>query len=150
MGRGNLDYRINSKAQDEIGTLSKTFDQMVKNLQLITISLDEKEVLLREIHHRVKNNLQMVQSLLNLQINQLTDDAMVAPLKDSMHRITSIAMVHETLYKSDDLSTIDLDSYFQDLVNYLMKSLRSSDVHIDIVSNIGQLSVKLGSVIGVA
>lgn len=147
VGRGNLNYRINSQAQDEIGTLSKAFDQMAKNLQTITISLDEKEVLLREIHHRVKNNLQMVQSLLNLQINQQTDDAIVAPLKDSMHRITSIAMVHETLYKSDDLSTIDLDSYFQDLVNYLMKSLRASDAHIDIVCNIEQLAMKLDSVI---
>lgn len=147
VGRGNLDFRIKSLAQDEIGTLSRAFDKMAENLKHITISLDEKEVLLREIHHRVKNNLQMIQSLLSLQIGQLTDSNAVAPLKDSMLRISSIAMVHETLYKSDDLSTIDLQLYFKELVNYLIKSLKPSNVLVDIDCNIEQLPLKLDSVI---
>lgn len=146
-GNGNLNYRIRSSAEDEIGTLSKAFDHMAENLQNITISLDEKEVLLREIHHRVKNNLQMVQSLLNLQISQLSIDEVIAPLRDSMHRITSIAMVHETLYKSEDLSTIDLESYFLDLTNYLMKSLQSNQEHIEVACNIEQLPISLDGVI---
>ncbi len=147
VGKGDLDYRINSSATNEIGILAKAFDQMAESLKHITISLDEKEILLREVHHRVKNNLQMVQSLLNLQLSQLTDETVVAPLRDSMNRITSIAMVHETLYKSDDLSTIDLDSYFQDLVKYLMKSIRASKDTIDITCHIEQVPVKLDSVI---
>jgi two-component sensor histidine kinase len=147
VGKGDLDYRINSSAGNEIGVLSNAFDLMAENLRHITISLDEKEILLREIHHRVKNNLQMVQSLLNLQINQFTDNDVVAPLKDSMHRITSIAMVHETLYKADDLSTINLDTYFQELVNYLMKSLSASNASVDIKCNIEQLAINLDGVI---
>lgn len=147
IGAGDLDYRIDSKADDEIGTLSMAFDQMAESLKNKTISLDEKEVLLREIHHRVKNNLQMVQSLLSLQIGQFQDDDVVAALKDSMHRITSIAMVHETLYKADDLSTIDLDSYFQDLVKYLMKSLYHSSTHVDVDCRISQLPIGLDAVI---
>ncbi len=146
-GQGNLNYRINSKALNEIGTLSNAFDQMVENLKNITISLDEKEVLLREIHHRVKNNLQMVQSLLSLQLNQFSSPEAVAPIKDSMHRITSIAMVHETLYKSDDLSTIDLAEYFQELVKYLMKSLRPSESLVEFECNIVQLPIHLDAVI---
>lgn len=146
-GQGNLNYRINSKALNEIGTLSNAFDQMVENLKNITISLDEKEVLLREIHHRVKNNLQMVQSLLSLQLNQFSSPEAVAPIKDSMHRITSIAMVHETLYKSNDLSTIDLAEYFQELVKYLMKSLRPSESLVEFECNIVQLPIHLDAVI---
>jgi two-component sensor histidine kinase len=146
-GQGNLDYRINSTALNEIGTLSNAFDQMVENLKNITISLDEKEVLLREIHHRVKNNLQMVQSLLSLQLNQFSSSEAVGPIKDSMHRITSIAMVHETLYKSKDLSTINLAEYFQDLVGYLMKSLRPSESLVEIECRIEQLPIHLDAVI---
>lgn len=146
-GQGNLDYRINSTAVNEIGTLSNAFDQMVENLKDITISRDEKEILLREIHHRVKNNLQMVQSLLNLQINQLSSPEVVGPIKDSMHRITSIAMVHETLYKSEDLSTINLAHYFQDLVDYLMKSLRPNESPVEIECKIEQLPISLDAVI---
>lgn len=146
-GQGNLDYRINSTALNEIGTLSNAFDQMVENLKNITISLDEKEVLLREIHHRVKNNLQMVQSLLSLQLNQFSSSEAVGPIKDSMHRITSIAMVHETLYKSKDLSTINLAEYFQDLVEYLIKSLRPSESLVDIECRIEQLPIHLDAVI---
>lgn len=147
VGGGDLDYRINSSAANEIGLLSEAFDQMAESLKHITISLDEKEILLREIHHRVKNNLQMVQSLLNLQLAQFTDETVAAPLKDSMHRITSIAMVHETLYKSKDLSTIDLKSYFQDLVNYLMKSLRATNATIEVVCQVDQVPISLDSVI---
>lgn len=146
-GQGDLDYRINSTALNEIGTLSNAFDQMVENLKNITISLDEKEVLLREIHHRVKNNLQMVQSLLSLQLNQFSSSEAVAPIKDSMHRITSIAMVHETLYKSEDLSTVNLVHYFQDLVDYLMKSLRPSGSPVEIKCKIEQLPINLDAVI---
>lgn len=146
-GQGNLDYRINSKALNEIGTLSNAFDQMVENLRNITISHDEKEILLREIHHRVKNNLQMVQSLLSLQLNQFSSPEAIGAIKDSMHRITSIAMVHETLYKSEDLSTINLAEYFHDLVEYLMRSLRPSESLVEFKCNIEQLPIHLDAVI---
>jgi PAS domain S-box-containing protein len=83
-------------------------------------SLSEKEVLLREIHHRVKNNMQMIQSLLNLQAAKLGPDFKAA-LTDSNSRIKSMALVHETLYHSDDIANLDLDSYFRQLVKHLYK-----------------------------
>ena len=85
-------------------------------------SLDEKEVLLKEIHHRVKNNLQIVSSMLRLQSTQISDQALHSYFLDSQNRIYSMAMIHEQLYRSDNLIEIDLMEYINDLANYLIKS----------------------------
>jgi len=147
IGKGNLGYRVGVTRQDEIGVLSRAFDQMAENLNTTTISRDEKEVLLKEIHHRVKNNLQMIQSLLNLQMSQIKDKKLVNILEDSKNRISSIAMVHETLYKSKDLSVIDVKLYFQELTDYLYKSLHPTGSDIEMRCNVEQLPMDLDAVI---
>lgn len=75
--------------------------------------LREKEQLLKEIHHRVKNNLQIVSSLLNLQSDSIVDEKFLLLIKESHNRINSMALVHEMLYKSTDLSTIELKEYIE-------------------------------------
>lgn len=85
----------------------------------IQASLQEKELLLKEIYHRVKNNLQVIYSLLNLQARILTDDAAKAVLRDSQSRIRAMALVHEQLYQSANLTRIDLADYAQSLVRSL-------------------------------
>lgn len=147
IGQGNLNFRLDIKGPDEITLLSKAFDQMAENLKTTMISLDEKEILLREIHHRVKNNLQMIQSLLNLQMNKTENLSCLGPLQDSKNRISSIALVHNTLYHSKDLSTIDLDQYFQELVNNLANISRPIDSHITLDYEIQQLPLSLDAVI---
>lgn len=147
IGRGNLGYRVGITRQDEIGVLSRAFDQMAENLNATTISRDEKEVLLKEIHHRVKNNLQMIRSLLSLQMNQIKDQNLANILEDSKNRISSIAMVHETLYKSEDLSIIDVKSYCQELTDYLYKSLHPTGSVIEIKCDVEQLPMELDAVI---
>jgi PAS domain S-box-containing protein len=88
----------------------------------INRSLEEKELLLKEIHHRVKNNLQVVSSLLDLEASQQQQPEAVAALQHSQFRIQAIALVHQQLYQSRDLSSIELASYLQGLVEAVFQS----------------------------
>jgi len=85
----------------------------------ISASLQEKEVLLKEIHHRVKNNMQVISSLVALQADELQDAATRAVLMDLTHRVRSMAMVHEKLYQSVDLARVEFAEYARSLLNYL-------------------------------
>jgi len=82
----------------------------------LSATLREREVLLREVHHRVKNNLQVVSSLLQLQVGHINEDAMRKVFQESQDRIRSMALVHERLYKTNDLSHIDFGDYLRELV----------------------------------
>ena len=88
----------------------------------IRISLKEKELLLKEIHHRVKNNMQIISSLLGLQSSHVKDERDAALFEVSQHRVRSMALVHEKLYQSESLSGIDFQDYITDLVEELHNS----------------------------
>ena len=92
----------------------------------IKASLQEKEVLLKEIHHRVKNNLQVISSLINLQANSLDDPTLSAPFQDVRDRIRSMALVHEKLYQSESLAGVDFAEYTSSLLDYLWRAHDSS------------------------
>ncbi len=85
-------------------------------------SLREKEVLLREIHHRVKNNLQIVSSLLDLQMMRTRDSTVQAVLRGNQSRISAIALVHNQLYQASELTAINLGNYVQNLVTVLVRT----------------------------
>lgn len=98
--------------------------------QRIVSSLREKEVLLQEIHHRVKNNLQMMASLLQLQSNYLDDERIKDACLDSERRISSMVLVHEALYRSHDLSHIGSRPYLESLIQEVWTSFRGCDAQV--------------------
>ena len=100
------------------GTLQDITEFKKINEELIK-SLNEKELILKEIHHRVKNNLQVVSSLLRLQSESITDETAIGYLKMSEQRVKSMALIHQQLYRTKDLSQIDFREYLEDLCNYL-------------------------------
>ncbi len=107
----------------------------------VKASLKEKEILLREVHHRVKNNLQVVISLLNLQSKDIKDERIIKMFRDSQDRINSMALVHEKIYYSKDLANIRLREYINDLSNSLFKSYNLSAGRVKFQSQIEDIAI---------
>ncbi|MEJ1933570.1 histidine kinase dimerization/phosphoacceptor domain -containing protein, partial [Nostoc sp. NIES-2111] len=113
----------------------------------IKFSLKEKEVLLKEIHHRVKNNLGIVSSLLQMQSRRTQDHQASTILRDSQNRIASIALVHEKLYRSDDLANIDFAQYIPDLTTHLFDSYNVSSNCIRLNTQVEDVSLDIETAI---
>lgn len=98
--------------------------------QKLETALQEKTVLLNEVHHRVKNNLQVIASLLNLQAQHSTDPALRAILSESQSRVRAMALTHQLLYERKDYSRIDLGEYLERLAQLLISSYREGSAHL--------------------
>ena len=100
--------------------------------QKLERALQEKTVLLNEVHHRVKNNLQVVSSLLNLQATHTSDTRLRAILAESQNRVRAMALTHQLLYERKDYSRIDLGEYLERLAQLLLSSYREDSTHISL------------------
>ncbi|MBP2675000.1 MAG: hypothetical protein H6Q84_1840, partial [Deltaproteobacteria bacterium] len=98
--------------------------------------LGEKEVLLKEVHHRVKNNLQVISSLVALQAEAIQDASVRAAFQDVTHRVRSIAIVHEKLYQTADLARIEFSEYAESLLDYLWRAHGMGDAGIRLVKDL--------------
>ncbi|MFT7349122.1 MAG: two-component sensor histidine kinase [Candidatus Paceibacteria bacterium] len=123
--------------------LLKAHHRLYKSKREIEDRISEKETLLREVHHRVKNNLQTVSSLLSLQSRSIEDKKIKSLIKSSQNRVISMAMVHEMLYMRDDyLSKVEYKAYVQELSQYLVRSVKGNKNNIKL--NIDIPDIKLG------
>ncbi len=110
-------------------------------------SLKEKETLLAEVHHRVKNNLAVISGLLEMQVMNSEDEKLLDKLQESQSRIQSIAMVHEKLYSSESFSEIKVDQYINDLLNMISSSLIDSEKDIRVEKDIEPVTLVVSQAI---
>ncbi len=120
----NLEREVTERTSDLSDVnlkLMTEIDIRIDAEKQLTKTVGEKEILLREVHHRVKNNLQIIISLLNLQSRYMTDETTLAAFRESQNRVRVMALVHEKLYQSIDLTKLDLGNYIRFLGNNLLQ-----------------------------
>lgn len=145
-----LENRVAERTEDldkNIKDLSQEIIERKKAEEKVQASLEEKEVLLKEIHHRVKNNLQVISSLLYLNSRKIEDSESLNVFKDSQNRIKSIALVHERLYQSKDLGKIDFKDYVQRLTGDLFRSFAVNPAMIKLEINIEHESINIDTAV---
>jgi PAS domain S-box-containing protein len=106
-------------------------------------SLKEKEILLKEVHHRVKNNMQVVSSILNLQSSYVSDEYALTLLKESQNRIKTMAYIHESLYQNKSFTSVNFSEYIQTLVNNIVQSYSASQEKIQLSLDIEKITLSL-------
>ncbi len=121
------------RAQDLLEEANTVLESRVAERTVeLTGLLEEKTVLLKEVHHRVKNNLQIISSLLNLQSNYIEDPIALNCFVESRNRVRSMALIHEKLYQSSDLARIDVADYLRTLTSGLQSSFLVSNVRMSV------------------
>ncbi|WP_295116422.1 histidine kinase dimerization/phosphoacceptor domain -containing protein [uncultured Chitinophaga sp.] len=134
-------YRLKQRSNRQLEKQRELISDKNASLQKL---LGEKEWLLKEVHHRVKNNLQVVMSLLNIQSYYLQDDTAISAIRDSQHRVNAISLIHKKLYQSDNPAMVDMPHYIKELTEHLSEYADQSrlvrfDLNIDdIVLDIGK------------
>ncbi|MEO9870542.1 tetratricopeptide repeat-containing sensor histidine kinase [Ekhidna sp.] len=110
-------------------------------------SLNEKEILLKEIHHRVKNNLQVISSLLNLQAENLSTESALEALTDGQNRVKSMSLIHQRLYQENDLRGVDVNDYLKNLIPQLISSFALNNKEIDYKIDVGDIKLDVDTLV---
>jgi PAS domain S-box-containing protein len=130
-----------------IQSIVRDISERKKAEEKIKASLREKEILLREIHHRVKNNMQIISSLHKLQSTNIKDKQAVEILQSTQNRIKSMALIHEKLYQSQDFSRVDLGEYVKSLTSQLFSSYGVNSHRIKLSTDIKDIFLDLNTAI---
>lgn len=122
-------------------TLNRAYEKNLKD------TLKQKETLLKEVHHRIKNNLQIIVSILNLQSYYIHDPRTLEIFKQSQNRIRSIALIHEKLYKTENLTSVDLHSYLSDIIKFLFSTYLVKQENVEAVLDMDNIYLDLNTAI---
>ena len=125
----------------------KSNQQLQEKNEQVNTALKERETLLREIHHRVKNNLQIISSLLNLQSRHIEDQQALEAVKEGQNRVKSMALIHQEIYQKDNLTEINAGHYISNLVQGLLKSYELSTGTIELETDIDELDLDVDTTI---
>ncbi len=139
-------FNLNNSFAGYIGSCIDISDRKEAEAQ-IQNSLQEKEVLLKEIHHRVKNNLHIISNLLDLQSDYIEDEKVLELFSDSQNRIETMALIHEQLYQSKDLGKINFREYIHTLMDNLLCSYSNRESIINPIINVESISINLETAI---
>lgn len=139
-------YRLR-KSRKEVQ--KKNQEIIVKN-EMINNALSDKDVLLKEVHHRVKNNLQIISGLLELQNISIKDERIKMALKEGQNRIQSVALIHKMMYQSDNVSKVNMKDYLNDLSDVLKSSFADISRNVDTVVNADKISFDITTAVPVS
>ena len=143
----DLNQVLEKRVEERTEELRREIDERKRVEERIKASLREKEILLKEIHHRVKNNLQIISSLLNLQSEYIKDKQALVVFKESQNRVRSMALIHERLYQSEDLSRIEFGEYLRNLANHLFRSYGVNSNTIELKIRVDDASLGIDAAI---
>jgi PAS domain S-box-containing protein len=142
------DITERKNAEALLKRFNEELEQQVKiRTEELNATLNEKVLLLREIHHRVKNNLQIIISLVNLQMRQIDDERLKKVMAETQNRVRAMALVHEKLYQSEDISRIDLASYARFLVTHLFAFYGVNSRQVVLNIDIGKITIDINTAI---
>jgi PAS domain S-box-containing protein len=138
-----MTHPVKIKAETAILGIARDITRRKQDEEKVRAALREREVMLREIHHRVKNNIQIISSLLRLQAQHVRDDKVTEILNESQSRIRSMALIHEKLYQSQDFARIDFSDYIVKMITHLfaMFNLPSDQVRFRVEAENIQLDI---------
>ena len=131
----------------EISCMAFEITQKKKNENKLRATVKEKEILLKEVHHRVKNNLQVISSILSLQSNYVTDKKILEILKESQDRIKTMSFIHESLYQNTDFTSIKLDEYILNLTQNLVYSYKIEGRLIEVKTSFDKIHLNIDQAI---
>ncbi len=149
LGMGNLVGLLSSSIENHIyyANMEKALEQERLAEEQLRGALREKETLLKEIHHRVKNNLQVISSMLHLQSARTTDKEVLMAFKESQSRVDTMALIHEKLYQSKNLTVIPMSGYIGDLITNLYMSFGINDEAIKAVIKVADVNLNVSTAI---
>jgi len=135
-----------SEDKPEISAIAYDITERKRIDRAIRSALKEKEILLQEVHHRVKNNLQIINSILNLQKNFVEDPNAITGLEEIQNRVSTMSIIHETLYQNTDVSNIGFSAYLTRISGNIIQSYRSSTM-VELVTELEDIQAPLDQAI---
>lgn len=144
-------YRTKKKAGDKLESAYKILEQknllIEENAKALSKSLDERELLLKEIHHRVKNNLKVISGLLELQKEELTEEGSRAAFDEGQSRVRSISLIHQSLYQNDNLSSVQFLPFIKNLVNQVKEVFENSDFKMNVKLEVPEIDFDIDTAV---